>query len=95
LVTLRAGVEAKTSRSELEAALARAGTIADAARATTSVEVSEEGTAATLTLLSRGARGTGSPLLVASVPGRRPSSHYGDGDNANGGALSFPLPMKP
>jgi hypothetical protein len=48
-----------------------------------------------LTLLSKGARGTGSPLLSTSVPGWRPSSHQGDQNTANGGALSFPLPMKP
>jgi hypothetical protein len=95
LVTLRAGVEAESSRSELEAALGKTGTIAGVARAITSVEVSEEGAAATLTRLSKVARGTGSPLLAASVPGRRPTSHHGDRNTANGGALPFPLPMKP
>jgi hypothetical protein len=95
LVTLRAGVEAESSRSELEAALGKTGTIAGVARAITSVEVSEESVAATLTLLSKGARGTGSLLLATSVPGRRPSSHHGDRNTAHRGALSFPLPMKP
>jgi hypothetical protein len=69
LVTLRAGVETESSRSELEAALGKTGTIAGAARAITSVEVSEESAAASLTLLSKGARGTGSPVLATSVPG--------------------------
>jgi hypothetical protein len=95
LVTLRTGVETESSQSELEAALGKTDTIVGAARAITSVEVSEECAAATLTLQSKWARGTGSPILATSIPGRRPSSHHGDRNTANGGALSFALPMKP
>jgi hypothetical protein len=95
LVTLRTGVETESSRSELEAALGKTDTIAGATRAITSVEVSEECAAATLTLLSKWARGTGSPVLATNVLGRRPSSHHGDWNTANGGALSFASPMKP
>jgi hypothetical protein len=95
LVTLRTGIETESSRSELETALGKTGTIAGAARAIFGVEVSEDIAAATLTLLSKGARGTGSPIFASSVSGRRPSSHRGDRNTANGGAVSLTSPVKP
>jgi hypothetical protein len=95
LVTLRAGVETEASRTELEVTLGRAGTIAGACSVDSGAEGSEEGVAASLTRLTKGTRRAGSPLLATGACRRRPSSHHGDRSAANGGALTFPLPMKP
>jgi hypothetical protein len=95
LVTLRAGIEAESGRSKLKPALGKTGTIAGTARAISSVEVSKEIAAAALTLLPKGASGTASHVFVFGVPGRRPSSHRGDWNTVNGGALQLTSPVKP
>jgi hypothetical protein len=96
LVALRAGIEPEAgSRPELGTALGKASTIATSAVASSGIKVSVEIASATLTLLAKGAKGSGSSAFGPRIPGRRPSSHRGKTITSNGGDVSLSAPVEP